>query len=88
MKTQQQYFDEINNNWYKFNSKGDCFVKRRLRKLTTKNLEYVNTLLREQISNLTGSPSEIAVTSSVIQRKVKYIDNVIVKRNKQEVDNE
>ena len=88
MKTQQQYFDEINNNWYKFDTKRDCFVKRRLRKLTTKNLEYVNTLLREQISNLEGSPSEIAVNSSSMQRKVDYIDNVIVKRNKQEVENE
>jgi len=80
MKTQQQYFDEINDNWYKFASKGDCFVKRRLRKLTTKNLEYVNSLLREEISNLEGSPSEIAVTSSSMQRKVDYIDYLINKR--------
>lgn len=80
MKTQQQYFDEINDNWYKFAIKGDCFVKRRLRKLTTKNLEYVNNLLREQISNLTGSPSEIASTSSSMQRKVDYIDYLINKR--------
>lgn len=80
MKTQQQYFDEINNNWYKFSSKGDCFVKRRLRKLTTKNLEHVNSLLRKQISNLEGRPSEIATTSSSIQRKVDYIDYLINKR--------
>ena len=88
MKTQQQYFDEINNNWYKFQTNVDCYVKRRLRKLTTKNLEYVNSLLREQISNLTGSPSEISVTSCSNKRIIKYIDNVIVKRNKQEVENE
>ena len=52
MKTQQQYFDEINNNWYKFASKGDCFVKRRLRKQLLKIYKYVNSLLREEISNL------------------------------------
>ena len=31
MKTQQQYFDEINNNWIKFNASKDCYVKKRLR---------------------------------------------------------
>ena len=87
MKTQQQYFDEINNNWYKFQTNVDCYIKRRLRKLTTKNLEYVNSLLKDFVSTLEGRPSEIASTHAQYKPIIKYINNVIVKRNKQEVDN-
>ena len=56
MKTQQQYFDEINNNWHKFQTNVDCYIKRRLRKLTTENLKYVNSLLKNFVSTLEGRP--------------------------------
>ena len=83
MKTQQQYYDEINNNLHKFNPNQDDFVKRRLRKLTIKNLEYVNSLLEEHISNITGRPSEVASLKASFIPIIKYINFLIKKKTKQ-----
>lgn len=80
MKTQQRYFDEINNNWYKFQTNVDCYVKRRLRKLTTENLKYVNSLLKDFVSTLEGRPSEIASTHAQYKPIIKYINYQINKR--------
>ena len=84
MKTQQQYYDEINNNWHKFNPNQDDFVKRRLRKLTIKNLEYMNSLLEEHIYNITGSRSEVASLKASFIPIIQYINFLIKKKTKQE----
>lgn len=79
MHTKEQV-QEINDNWHKYNTKGDYLVKTKLRELSTKDLEYVATFEREQLSNLKSNPFEIATISNAIQRKLKYIDFLIKKR--------
>ena len=85
MKTQQQYFDEINGNWYKFASKGDCFVKRRLRKLYVGNLKYILNMIDEQIKEVQSNsrPSEIVSTEAGWMPIQKYINYTINKRERQ-----
>tara|TARA_R100000805_G_C3530287_1_gene49226 strand:- start:44 stop:301 length:258 start_codon:yes stop_codon:yes gene_type:complete len=82
MKTQQQYFDEINNNWLKFDGSKDCYVKRRLRKLNTPNLKYVLNMIDEQIKEVQSNsrPSEIAATKTGWMPIQKYINYTINKR--------
>ena len=82
MKTQQQYFDEIDNNWLKFDCSKDCYVKRRLRKLNTPNLKYVLNMIDEQIKDIqsNGRPSEIASTKAGWSPIQKYINYTIKKR--------
>lgn len=82
MKTQQQYFDEINNNWLKFDGHKDCYVKKRLRKLNTPNLKYVLNMIDEQIKNVRSNsrPSEIVSTEAGWMPIQKYINYTINKR--------
>jgi hypothetical protein len=82
MKTQQQYFDEINNNWRKFDSSKDCYVKRRLRKLNVGNLKYILNMIDEQIKDveLNSRPSEIVATEAGWMPIQKYINYTIDKR--------
>ena len=82
MKTQQQYFDEINNNWRKFDTFKDCYVKRRLRKLTTKNLEYVLNFIDEHIKDVESNsrPSEASATVASWMPVQRYINYTIKKR--------
>tara|TARA_R100000655_G_scaffold7557_1_gene20170 strand:- start:65 stop:349 length:285 start_codon:yes stop_codon:yes gene_type:complete len=93
MKTQQEYYDEMSYNWDKFEHHKDCYIKRRLRKLTTANLEHVLSLMEKALkdadTNTKGRPSEIAVNCAVTYARykpiMKYINYLIDKRNKQEV---
>ena len=82
MKTQQQYFDEINNNWRKFDYSKDCYVKRRLRKLNVPNLKYVLSMINEQIKDvqLNSRPSEIVATGAGWMPIQKYINYTINKK--------
>ena len=80
MNTQEKYWNEIRGNLYKFQNNKDDYIKRRLRKLTTTNLKYVNSVFKRVSSNLTGRPSEIASTTVFYERIIKYIDFLIKKR--------
>tara|TARA_R100001163_G_C5025826_1_gene167380 strand:+ start:135 stop:392 length:258 start_codon:yes stop_codon:yes gene_type:complete len=82
MKTQQQYFDEINNNWLKFDTFKDCYVKRRLRKLNVGNLKYILNMIDEQIKDvqLNSRPSEITSTKAGWMPIQKYINYTIDKK--------
>ena len=88
MKTQQQYFDEINNNWTKFNASKDCYVKKRLRKLSTANLKYCLTFINDTINfddtNSRRRPSDKASYYAAWQPIIRYIEFTISKREKQE----
>jgi len=82
MKTQQQYFDEINNNWTKFDTFKDCYVKTRLRKLNVGNLKYILDMIENQIKDIrsNGRPSEIVATEAGWMPIQKYINYTIDKR--------
>ena len=88
MKTQQEYFDEINNNWIKFDAFKDCYIKKRLRKLSTANLKYVLTLIDDTMNfddaNSRRRPSEIASQHAAWQPIIRYIEFTISKKEKQE----
>ena len=86
MKTQAELAQEVTANLHKIDRHGDCTNKRKLRKLSTENLQALLGVYEKALDDLFTKRKEnlvgVIVKSMALKVAISYIKGLIKRRNK------
>lgn len=81
MNQQAKIFDQLNQNWSKWDYKKDCYPKRKIRMFTTKNLPVLLNVIAEHVNEKKLTLGEDHPEYLAWKPIIEYIKKLIKKRS-------
>lgn len=82
MNQQAKVWEQLNQNWSKWDYKKDCYPKRKIRMFTTKNLSVVLNIISEHADEKKLQFGENHNEYLAWKPIIKYVEKLIKKRSK------